>query len=225
MRVMLADDSVLFRQGLALLLAGAGVDVCAQARAPDEAVARAAETDPDLVVLDIRMPPTHTDEGLTAARELRRRHPSIGILLLSAHVEPALAERLLAETGGRAGYLLKDRVDDVDTLTSALARIQRGETVLDPEVVGELFRRRRNVEALEPLSERERDVLALMAEGRSNAGIAESLHVAVKTVEANAARIFTKLDLARDGDAAALGENRRVRAVLTWLRAHPADRR
>lgn len=224
MRVMLADDSALFRQGLALLLTGAGIEVCAEARTPDEAVARAAESVPDLVVLDIRMPPTHTDEGVVAARELRRRHPEMGILLLSAHVEPALAERLLAETDGRAGYLLKDRVDDVETLTSALRRIQCGEAVLDAEVVSELFRRRRNVEVLTMLSEREREVLALMAEGRSNAGIAESLQVAVKTVEANVARIFGKLGLGRDSDPAALGDNRRVRAVLAWLRAHPIDR-
>lgn len=223
MRVMLADDSALFRQGLALLMESAGVEVCAQARSAEEAVARAAWARPDLVVLDIRMPPTYTDEGLTAARQLRRHDPNIGILLLSAYVEPVLAERLLADTAGRAGYLLKDRVDDIDVLRSAVERILAGETVLDPEVVSELFRQRRNVTALAPLSERERAVLALMAEGRSNAGIADALHVAVKTVEANAARIFSKLELA--GEDPALGENRRVRAVLTWLQAHPTERR
>lgn len=218
---MLVDDSALFRQGLALLLESVGIEVAAHARTPDEAIARAALDPPDLAVIDIRMPPTNTDEGLATALTLRARHPGIGLLLLSAYVEPVLAERLLAASGGRAGYLLKDRVDDIDTLRAAITRILLGETVIDPDIVGELFRRRHNQHALAGLTEREQSVLGLMAEGRSNAGIAETLNVAVKTVESVVARIFVKLDLVRESDPAALGENRRVRAVLTWLRANP----
>ncbi len=210
---MLVDDSVLFREGLAALLAPAGVEVTGIAATRDEAMIRIAADEPTVVIMDIRMPPTFTDEGLQAARELKVRHPDLGVLLLSGHVEVASAARLFEEHSHGLGYLLKDRVDNIQALVASLHRVVRGELVLDPEVVESLFRRRKNARMLEQFSDRERAVLQYMAEGRSNAGIAAEMNVAVKTVESYVASVFAKLGLPPSAD-----DNRRVLAVLAWMR-------
>lgn len=214
MHVTLVDDAPLFRTGLAALLTAAGIEVVGQARCGDEALARLDEDRPDVVVLDIHMPPTFTDEGLSVAREVKRRHPTIGVLLLSAYVEVTAAARVFDDCSEGIGYLLKDRVEHVEELIAGMHRLRAGALVLDPDVVEALFQRRRNARALSRLSGREREVLRAMAEGRSNAGIAAQMHVSVKTVEAHVASVFAKLDL-----PASQGDNRRVRAVLAWLRA------
>jgi DNA-binding NarL/FixJ family response regulator len=213
LRVMLVDDSVLFREGLAALLAPAGVEVTGIAATRDEAMIRIAADEPTVVIMDIRMPPTFTDEGLQAARELKASHPDLGVLLLSGHVEVASAARLFEEHSHGLGYLLKDRVDNIQALVASLHRVVRGELVLDPEVVESLFRRRKNARMLEQFSDRERAVLQYMAEGRSNAGIAAEMNVAVKTVESYVASVFAKLGLPPSAD-----DNRRVLAVLAWMR-------
>jgi DNA-binding NarL/FixJ family response regulator len=213
LRVMLVDDSALFREGLAALLAQAGVEVTGFAATGDEAMVRIAADNPTVVIMDIRMPPTFTDEGLKVARELKADRPGLGILLLSGHVEVTSAARLFEEHSHGLGYLLKDRVDNIQTLVASLRRVAGGELVLDPEVVESLFRRRKNARMLEQLSGRERAVLQYMAEGRSNAGIAAEMHVVVKTVESYVASVFTKLGLPPSAD-----DNRRVLAVLTWMR-------
>jgi DNA-binding NarL/FixJ family response regulator len=213
LRVILVDDSALFREGLAGLLAPTGIEVTAYAATCAEAMVRVAAERPAVVVMDIRMPPTFTDEGLQAARQLKEDDPALGVLLLSAHVEVASAARLFDEHSRGLGYLLKDRVDNVQTLARDLHRVARGELVLDPEVIERLFRRRKNTRLLESLSERERAVLQHMAEGRSNTGIASELHLAAKTVESYVAGAFTKLGLPPSAD-----DNRRVLAVLAWLR-------
>ncbi|MEV6630423.1 response regulator transcription factor [Actinoplanes sp. NPDC051470] len=215
MRVALADDSRLFRDGLAGLLAATGVEVTACV-GDGRALLAAVETDPpDAVVLDIRMPPSFTDEGLRVAAELRARHPAVGILVLSTYAEWSFATHLLGLTGGGAGYLVKDRVEDVDALRDALTRVAKGEPVVDPEIVVELVRERRRADqsGLDRLGDREREVLTLMAEGRSNTGIARRLHLSAKSVETYVSSIFTKLNLPPAPD-----DNRRVQAVLTWLR-------
>jgi DNA-binding NarL/FixJ family response regulator len=214
LRVMLVDDSVLFREGLAALLTRAGVAVTGFAASRDEAMVRIGADDPTVVIMDIRMPPTFTDEGLEAARELKASRPDLGILLLSGHVEVASAERLFEEHHRGLGYLLKDRVDNIQELVASLHRVARGELVLDPEVVQSQFRRRRNARVIEQFSQRERTVLQYMAEGRSNAGIATEMNVAVKTVESYVASVFAKLGLPASAD-----DNRRVLAVLAWMRA------
>ncbi len=213
LRVILVDDSALFRDGLAGLLAAIGIEVAGCAATCAEAMVRVAADRPDVVVMDIRMPPTCTDEGLQAARRLKEDDPALGVLLLSAHVEVASAARLFDQHSRGLGYLLKDRVDNVETLARDLHRVAAGELVLDPEVIQGLFRRRKNVRLLEDLSERERAVLRNMAEGRSNAGIAAEMHLAAKTVESHVAAVFTKLSLPPSAD-----DNRRVLAVLAWLR-------
>jgi DNA-binding NarL/FixJ family response regulator len=213
LRVMLVDDSALFREGLAALLAQAGVEVTGFAATGDEAMVRIAADNPTVMIMDIRMPPTFTDEGLKVARELKADRPGLGILLLSGHVEVASAARLFEEHSHGLGYLLKDRVDNIQALVASLRRVAGGELVLDPEVVESLFRRRKNARMLEQLSDRERAVLQYMAEGRSNAGIAAEMHVVVKTVESYVASVFTKLGLPPSAD-----DNRRVLAVLTWMR-------
>lgn len=214
MRVAIADDSALFRDGLALLLDGAGVDVIHQARDGSEILELVARDLPDVVVLDIRMPPTFTDEGLVAARALRRAHPGLGVLVLSTYAETAYAAHLV-ELGERAmGYLLKDRVSDLATLLDALDRVVQGETVVDPDIVQRLLRRQRVTRSLDRLTPREREVLGLMAEGRSNAGIARTLHLQPKTIEHHIAALFAHLGLPDTSD-----HNRRVLAVLTWLRS------
>jgi DNA-binding NarL/FixJ family response regulator len=213
LRVILVDDSALFRQGLAGLLAPTGVQVSQQAATAEEAAVRIAADRPDVVIMDIRMPPTYTDEGLQATAVLKKADPDLGVLLLSAHVEVASAARLFEEYDRALGYLLKDRVDNVEALVRDLHRVAAGELVLDPEVVQGLLGRRRNVELVAQLTYRERDVLQHMAEGRSNQRIAAEMSLAPKTVESHVAAVFTKLGLPPSAD-----DNRRVLAVLAWLR-------
>ncbi|WP_344792254.1 response regulator transcription factor [Gryllotalpicola daejeonensis] len=214
MRVVVADDSVLLREGLVRVLGEAGHEVVGAFGDADALTAGVAELAPDLALVDIRMPPGFRDEGVRAAIELRRRHPALGILLLSQYVELVYAQELLASGSGRVGYLLKDRVASLDELDDAIERISQGGTVLDPEVVRQLIGARRD--PLAALTAREGEVLQLMAEGRSNSAIARALTIGVGAVEKNVTSIFLKLGL--DESAAA---HRRVLAVLTWLeRAH-----
>lgn len=213
MRVVIADDSALLREGLATLMTGAGVEVCA-AIADAAALADAvAEHLPDIAVVDIRMPPTYTHEGAATAVELKQRYPDLGILLLSQAVETHFAGQLVERHAKRFGYLLKDRVIDVPTLLQALETIAAGGTVLDPEIAASLVRAHSHNNPMLALSEREHEVLRLMTEGRSNAAIAERLVVSHRTVEAHITKIFTKLDLHEAPD-----DHRRVLAVLTALR-------
>jgi DNA-binding NarL/FixJ family response regulator len=212
-RVILADDAVLFREGLARVLVDAGFEVLGKvgdARALLECVRR---DPPDAVIVDIRMPPTHTTEGLDAARSLHASHPGVGVLVLSQHVDPHYALQLLASGEGGAGYLLKERVTDLGELTDAVRRVAAGGLVVDPTVVAQLVDRRRTRNPLDALTDRERDVLRVMAEGRSNQAISERLYLSPKTVEAYVRNVFTKLDLHQAPD-----DNRRVLAVLTFLR-------
>ena len=213
-RVVVADDVMLVRSGLARLLADAGIDVVGEAADATGLLSLVARLQPDVAIVDIRMPPTHTDEGLVAARLIRERHPQTAVVLLSQYVEPRYAERLLADQPGGLGYLLKERVSDIAVLVDGLRRVSEGECVIDPTIVAQLMRRRRADSPLDRLTGREREVLALMAEGRSNAGIAEQLGIAERTVEASCAQVFQKLDLEPDRSA-----NRRVLAVLTLLRS------
>jgi DNA-binding NarL/FixJ family response regulator len=214
-RLVLADDSVLVREGIARLLIDAGFEVVAQVGDGAALLSAVRECRPDVAVVDIRMPPTHTTEGLRAAEEIRAEHGSaVGILVLSHHVEPSFAVRLLADGAGGVGYLLKDRVNDVDDFVDAVRRIARGGSVIDPSVVSVLVGRRAKV-PLDDLTEREREVLSLMAEGRSNQAIADRLSMATKTVEAHIANIFSKLELLPAPD-----DHRRVLAVLAHLRGH-----
>lgn len=214
MRVALCDDSALFRRGLALLLADAGVTVTAEASEATGLVRLLENDPPDVTVLDIRMPPTFTDEGLAAAAGLRAALPRMGILVLSTYAETAYAVRLLETAPHGVGYLLKDRVDDIGTLRDALDRIAAGGTVVDPGLVARLMRRHREQHALDRLTPREREVLSLMAEGRSNAAIGRQLYLGAKTVEGHIAAVMGKLGLAPTSS-----DNRRVLAVLTFLRA------
>jgi DNA-binding NarL/FixJ family response regulator len=213
-RVVLADDDVLLREGLASLLARSGYDIVGQAGNAEEVTALVKKHLPELVVIDIRMPPTHSYEGLDAARLIREEFPDIGILVLSAHVETNHAMELLAG-GSRIGYLLKSRVTDVEEFLDALERIARGASVIDPGLVQELVTANRVDDPLVRLSAREREVLALMAEGRSNAGIARRLVVSEGTVEKHVRSILSKLDLEETDD-----DHRRVLAVIKFLDAH-----
>jgi DNA-binding NarL/FixJ family response regulator len=215
MRVVIADDSVLLREGVCRLLAEAGFEVVGQAGDVSQLMREVAEKAPDVAIVDIRMPPTHTDEGLRAARELRRRHPTLGILVLSQYVRPSYAFELLAEDARGVGYLLKDRVSDLRELTDAVQRVGHGGSVLDPSVVGQLVRRpRRGHDPIDDLSEREREVLALMAEGRSNRAIADRLVITERTVEKHVTSILGKLRIPESQD-----DHRRVLAVLAYLGA------
>jgi DNA-binding NarL/FixJ family response regulator len=211
LRVVLAEDDVLLREGLASLLQRSGFEVVGQAGDATRLLALVAGQTPDLVVVDIRMPPTHTAEGLDAARQIRTQHPEIGILVLSAHVEVDHAMELLA-SGRGVGYLLKSRVTDVEEFLDTLGRIAKGGSVVDPTLVAELVAARHRDDPLAELSAREREVLALMAEGRSNAGIARRLWVTEGTVEKHVRSILTKLTLPETTD-----DHRRVLAVLTFL--------
>jgi DNA-binding NarL/FixJ family response regulator len=212
-RVVIADDVMLVRSGVARLLADAGVDVVGEASDADGLLALVARQRPDVAIVDIRMPPTHTDEGLVAARRIRDEHPSTAVVLLSQYVEPRYAQRLLADQPAGLGYLLKERVSNVAVLVDALQRVADGECVIDPTIVAQLMRGRRQDSPLERLTPREREILALMAEGRSNAGIARELGISERTVEAASAVVFGKLDLEPSPDV-----NRRVLAVLAVLR-------
>jgi serine/threonine-protein kinase PknK len=211
--VVIADDEVLLREGLSRVLVSEGFEVVGQASDHATLLAAVRDGDPDLAIVDIRMPPTHTTEGIDAARTIRAEYPDVGLLLLSAHVEVETALDLL-QGGTRIGYLLKKRVTRVEVLLDAIERITAGGSVIDPALVEELFSQRRRVDPLAELSPKEREVLALMAEGRSNAGIAHSLWVTEGTVEKHVRSILAKLKLPASGD-----DHRRVLAVLTFLEA------
>jgi DNA-binding NarL/FixJ family response regulator len=213
-RVVIAEDVVLLREGIVRLLRDAGVKVVGAVGDGVALLEAVDRTAPDLAIVDIRMPPTHTDEGLVAAETLRSASPPTSVLVLAQAVESAHAVRLLGDGRGGVGYLLKDRLTRVDDLVDAARRVAEGGTVVDPAVVQTLVERRRTYDRLVELTDRERDVLALMAEGRSNRAIAGTLRVGDKTVETHVARIFSKLGLEED-----LDDNRRVLAVLTWLRS------
>jgi DNA-binding NarL/FixJ family response regulator len=215
MRVVIADDSLLLREGVRRLLEEAGFAVVGQAGDAGQLLREVAEKNPDVAIVDIRMPPTHTDEGLRAARELRRRHPTLGILVLSQYVRPSYAFELLADDARGMGYLLKDRISDLRELTDAVERVGHGGSVLDPSVVGQLVRRpRRGHDPIDDLSEREREVLALMAEGRSNRAIADRLVITERTVEKHVTSILMKLRIPESQD-----DHRRVLAVIAYLGA------
>ena len=213
MRVVIADDSVLLREGLARLLVEAGFEVTGQAGDAEELLALVESEAPDVASVDIRMPPTHSDEGLRAAHAIRERHPEVGVLVLSQHVNPSYALELLGDGAERVGYLLKDRVSDVGELADSVRRVAEGGSVLDPTVVAQLVGRpREGDDPLEELSKREREVLALMAEGRSNRAIAERLWITEHTVEKHIKNIFSELRLPATAD-----DHRRVLAVIAFL--------
>jgi len=216
MRIVIAEDTVLLREGLAGLLEDAGHSVVARVGDAEALLAVVAEHDPDLAIVDVRMPPTYEDEGMRAAVEIRKLHPSTGVLVLSQHVESRFAIELVS-SGGGFGYLLKDRVLDVGDFLDAAERVSGGGSALDPEVVKQLLPRPQDDDPLAALTPREREVLALVAEGRTNAGIAKELWLTEKTVETHVRSILGKLDLPQDADT-----HRRVLAVVTYLRASVA---
>lgn len=213
MRIVLADDSVLLREGIARLLEDAGFEVVAQSGTADDLLRHVGMHKPDVALVDIRMPPTQTDEGLRAAQQIRERWPETGVLVLSQYVEPGYAMELLGENAEGVGYLLKDRVSDVDEFAAAVRRVGEGGSALDPAVVSQLVGRRRRDDPLEDITPREREVLGLMAEGRSNAAIAETLVITLRAVEKHVTSIFSKLRLPATAE-----DHRRVLAVLTYLR-------
>jgi DNA-binding NarL/FixJ family response regulator/class 3 adenylate cyclase len=213
-RVVIADDSVLLREGIVRLLGEVGFDVVAQSGTADDLLRHVGMHKPQVAIVDIRMPPTHTDEGLRAAAEIRERFPDTGVLVLSQYVEAGYAMDLLSESAEGVGYLLKDRVSDVEQFASSVRRIAEGGSVLDPDVVSQLIGRRRRDDPLEQLTPREREVLELMAEGRSNQAIADRLFVTLRAVEKHVTSIFTKLDL-----PASTEDHRRVLAVLAAIRS------
>jgi DNA-binding NarL/FixJ family response regulator len=216
MRVALADDAVILREGLARLLQEAGFDVVGTAVDGDDLLELVGRSQPEVVIVDIRMPPSHTDEGLRAAKTIRQKWPAIGILVLSQHVNAHYAIELLSTGTDGVGYLLKERVTDLVELSASVNRVGQGGSVLDPEVVAQLIGRPRHVsDPLEHLTEREREVLTLMAEGRSNKAIAERLYISENTVEKHVKSIFATLALAQSPD-----DHRRVLAVLTYLHSH-----
>jgi DNA-binding NarL/FixJ family response regulator len=216
MKVIVADDSLLVREAVTSLLTDAGHDVVAAVADARSLLREVALNRPDVAVVDIRMPPTHTDEGIVAAHEIRRRHPTVAVLVLSQYLESAYASRLVEDEPGRLGYLLKERVVDVSVLVDALRRLADGECVIDPAIVHRLLRRPRPAGPLDALTPRETEVLGLMAEGRSNAAIANALDLSAKTLETHIRQILTKLDLPESAD-----DHRRVLAVLTYLRSTP----
>jgi DNA-binding NarL/FixJ family response regulator len=218
MRVVVADDVMLTRAGIVRLLGDAGIDVVAEAEDAEALLREVRLKRPDAAIVDIRMPPTHTDEGLVATQRIRSDHPEIGVLLLSQYVEPSYAMRLLEEHPERVGYLLKQRVFDVAILVDALRRIADGETVVDPTIVSRLFGRRRREDPLAELTDREREVLGLVAEGLSNRAIASRLFVTDRTVEAHVTQIFLKLRLDVNPES-----HRRVLAVLALLRGESSS--
>jgi DNA-binding NarL/FixJ family response regulator len=213
-RVALADDEVLLREGLSRLLGEAGLEVVASAGDAQELLRGVRLTRPDVAVVDIKMPPTHTDEGLVAAQEIATRHPGTGVLVLSHYLDSRYALRLLEDLPGGAGYLLKERVSDVAVLVDALRRVHEGECVVDPTIVSRLMSRRREQGPLDELTPREREVLSLMAEGYANPAICKRLFLSNKTVETHVRQIFLKLDLRESPE-----QHRRVSAVLAYLRS------
>jgi DNA-binding NarL/FixJ family response regulator len=216
--VILADDAVLIREGLARLLAERGFEIVGQVGRGDELLERVTHLRPDIAVIDIRMPPTYSNEGLVAAQQIRQACPQTAILVLSQYVEVDYALKLLAGDSGRVGYLLKDRIADISSFVDSLRRVAAGETIVEPTLVEELLAATHIDDPLAALTPREREVLALMAEGRTDRGISEELFVTRKTVEAHVRSILRKLDLPDDARA-----NRRVHAVLTFLRAQPSS--
>jgi DNA-binding NarL/FixJ family response regulator len=213
MRLIVADDSLLFREGLVRLLCEQGFDVVAQTDNAVDLIRRVGGLRPDVAIVDIRMPPTHTDEGLKAAHDLAVRHPDVGVVVLSQYVESAYATRLLDDDTPGRGYLLKDHINDLDAFASAIRHVGDGGCVVDPQVVATLVARRRPTGPLDDLTHREREILALMAEGRSNAGICERLVLSTRTVETHVRTILHKLGLSSAAD-----DHRRVLAVLAFLR-------
>ena len=214
MRVVVADDSVLLREGIVRILADSGFDVVAQAGDAEDLVRKVAAHKPDVAIVDVRMPPTNTDDGLRAAQKIRADYPDCGVLVLSQYIEEGYALELLSENAEGVGYLLKDRVADVERFTESVRRVGEGGSALDPEVVAQLLGRRRREDPLEELSPREREVLELMAEGRSNHAIAEAMVVTERAVEKHVTSIFGKLKLPPTAE-----DHRRVLAVLRYLRA------
>lgn len=214
MRVVIADDSVLLREGLARLLTEAGIEVVGLAGDGEELMRKVGAHRPDVAITDIRMPPTQTDEGLRAARRIRTEMPAVSVLVLSQHVEEGYAVGLLSEGSEGVGYLLKDRVSDLAGFTDALRRVAGGGTVLDPDVVDQMLSRGRHDDPLGELTPREREVLGLMAQGRTNGGIASDLVVTQRAIEKHVTNIFSKLNLPQGGD-----DHRRVLAVLAFLAA------
>jgi DNA-binding NarL/FixJ family response regulator len=212
-RVVIADDEVLLREGLERLLSEASFEVVGKVGTAEELRRKVDVARPDVAIVDIKMPPTHTDEGLVAAQEIRESHPHVAVLVLSHYLESRYAMRLIEEHPGGVGYLLKERVSDLAVLTDALSRLHDGECVVDPTIVSRLVTRARPGSVLDELTEREREVLGLMAEGRSNKGICERLYLSPKTVEAHVKHIFQKLRIDASAD-----DHRRVLAVLAYLR-------
>jgi DNA-binding NarL/FixJ family response regulator len=212
LRAVIADDSILMREGIARLLEDDGFDVVGQAQNADELLLKVRSYSPDVAIVDIRMPPTQTDEGIRAAREIRAKHPRCGVLVLSQHVAHTYAVELLGESAEGLGYLLKDRITDADEFTSGVRRVAEGGSALDPLVVAELVGRARGDDPVQRLSAREREVLELMAEGRSNQAIGQRLYISPRAVEKHVTSIFTKLHL-----PAAAEDHRRVLAVLRFL--------
>jgi DNA-binding NarL/FixJ family response regulator len=212
LRVVLADDAAVIRQGLARLLADSGLDIVAEVGNATELIASVNAHEPDIAIVDIRMPPTYTDEGLVAAGQIRTSHPDVGVLVLSQHIDVAYAMKLVTEQAERVGYLLKDRIVDVPALVTTIHHIVDGGSIVDPSLVAELVAPTLN-DPLAALTSREREVLTLIAEGRTDRGISQQLYISPKTVEAHIRSIFLKLDLPSTAT-----ENRRVHAVLAFLR-------
>lgn len=213
MRIVIADDSLLVREGLARMLVEEGIEVVGTASEPGELLRRVEQLRPDVAVVDIRMPPTHTDEGIVAAQRIREAHQDIGVLLLSQYLDSGYAARLLDDVPQGAGYLLKDRISHTAVLVDAIRRVAEGECVVDPTIVSRLVEQRRRRGPLDDLTDREREVLTLIAEGRSNLAISRMLYLSPKTIEAHVRLIFQKLGLEQSPD-----DHRRVLAVLAFLR-------
>jgi DNA-binding NarL/FixJ family response regulator len=211
-RVVIADDSVLVRAGIVSILRGAGIDVVAEAENADDLLRAVDHHRPDAAIVDIRMPPDYGDEGIRAAQEIRARHPGMGIVILSQHVDLGTATRVLAESPERLGYLLKDRVGDIDEFVATLRRVAGGGSALDPEVVSRLLASQRETGPLQSLTPREREVLQLVAEGRSNKGIGDRLAVSERAVQKHVTAVFAKFGLAAGED-----DNRRILAVLAYV--------